>query len=96
MRKLIVCNIVSLDGYYEGPDGDVMARPVEREISRLDTSIDKVVVSGQPDLLTRPRRGTTPAGVAAAHRHPHLDGSSLVLARYAVRPGIERFGRRGP
>ncbi len=49
MRKLIVCNIVSLDGYYEGPDGDVMARPVEREISRLDTSIDKVVVS---DSLT--------------------------------------------
>ncbi len=93
MRKLIVCNIVSLDGYYEGPGGDVMAlpfdegfddynaerlraadtlllgrrsyegfksywppiaddpnaRPVEREISRLDTAIDKVVVS---DSLT--------------------------------------------
>ena len=93
MRKLIVCNIVSLDGYYEGPGGDVMAmpfdhgfdeynaerlraadtlllgrrsyqgfksywppvaerpdaRPVEREISRLDNQIDKVVVS---DTLT--------------------------------------------
>ena len=93
MRKLIVCNIVSLDGYYEGPGGDVMAlpfdegfddynaerlraadtlllgrrsydgfksywppvaddpdaRPVEREISRLNTAIDKVVVS---DRLT--------------------------------------------
>jgi dihydrofolate reductase len=89
MRKLIVCNIVSLDGYYEGPGGDVMAlpfqpafddynaerlraadtlllgrtsfegfkgywptvvddpnvRPVEREISRLNNTIDKVVVS---------------------------------------------------
>jgi dihydrofolate reductase len=88
MRKLIVCNIVSLDGYYEGPGGDVMAlpfdngfdeynaerlraadtlllgrrsfegfagywppvaddpdaRPVEREISRLNTAIEKVVV----------------------------------------------------
>lgn len=25
MRSLIVCNIVSLDGFYEGPGGDVMA-----------------------------------------------------------------------
>jgi dihydrofolate reductase len=93
MRKLIVCNIVSLDGYYEGPGGDVMALPfderfdeynaerlraadtlllgrksyegfksywppiadnpdappVEREISRLNNAIDKVVVS---DSLT--------------------------------------------
>ncbi|TYB41550.1 dihydrofolate reductase family protein [Actinomadura chibensis] len=89
MRKLIVTNIVSLDGYYEGPGGDIMAlpfheafddynaerlraadtlllgrttyegfraywppvaddasaRPVEREISRLNGAIDKVVVS---------------------------------------------------
>jgi len=93
MRKLIVCNIISLDGYYEGPGKDVMAlpfdeafdeynaerlraadtlllgrrsfegfksywppvaddpdaRPVEREISRLNNAIDKVVVS---DTLT--------------------------------------------
>lgn len=93
MRKLIVCNIVSLDGYYAGPGNNVMAlpfdeafddynaerlraadtlllgrtsfegfrsywppvaddpdaRPVLREISRLDNAIDKVVVS---DRLT--------------------------------------------
>jgi dihydrofolate reductase len=93
MRKLIVCNIVSLDGYYEGPGKEVMALPfdegfsaynvgrlraadtlllgrtsfegfrsywppvaddpdvlpVEREISRLNTAIDKVVIS---DSLT--------------------------------------------
>ena len=29
MRKLIVCNIMSLDGYYEGPGGDVMAMPFD-------------------------------------------------------------------
>ena len=96
MRKLVVCNIISLDGYYEGPGGDVMAMPfdqgfdeynaerlraadtlllgrksyegfksywppvadnpdaplVEREISRLNTAIDKVVVS---DTLTPER-----------------------------------------
>src|SRR5438105_11287568 len=88
MPKLIVSNIMSLDGYYEGPGKDVMvlpmdeafdaynaerlraadtllgrttyegfegfwpsvaddpkARPILREISRLDNAIDKVVVS---------------------------------------------------
>ncbi len=93
MRTLIVCNIVSLDGCYSGPGGDVMAMPfdagfsdynaerlrsadtlllgrksfegfrsywpgvaddtsqppVEREISRLNTAMQKVVVS---DRLT--------------------------------------------
>lgn len=29
MRKLIVCNLISLDGYYAGPDGDVMAMPFD-------------------------------------------------------------------
>jgi dihydrofolate reductase len=96
MRKLIVCNIMSLDGYYEGTGKNVMvlfdyrwayptdesfdaynaerlraadtlllgrvsyegfkgfwppvaddpnATPVQREISRLDNAIDKVVIS---------------------------------------------------
>ena len=93
MRKLIVCNIMSLDGYFEGPGKDVMALPfdpgfdpynaellraadtvlmgrrmfeqakgywpsvgddpavgpVEREVSRRLSEIDKVVVS---DSLT--------------------------------------------
>lgn len=29
MRKLIVANIISLDGYYEGPDGNVMVLPMD-------------------------------------------------------------------
>ncbi len=29
MRKVIVCNIMSLDGYYEGPGGNVMALPMD-------------------------------------------------------------------
>jgi hypothetical protein len=29
MRKLIVCNIMSLDGYYTGPDNNVMAMPMD-------------------------------------------------------------------
>ncbi len=96
MRKLIVSNIMSLDGYYEGPGKNVMVLPLDeafdaynaerlraadtlllgrttyegfkgfwpsvaddpspqwtpthREISRLDTAIDKVVIS---DSMTR-------------------------------------------
>ena len=29
MRKLIVCNIISLDGYVEGPGRNVMALPMD-------------------------------------------------------------------
>jgi dihydrofolate reductase len=93
MRKLIVANIISVDGFYSGPNDDVMAMPIdttfsdcnlerlragdtlllgrrsfegfrdywpgiaddpdqppiEREISRLDNAIEKIVVS---DTLT--------------------------------------------
>jgi hypothetical protein len=33
MRKLIVSNIISLDGYYEGPGKDVMALPFDEGFS---------------------------------------------------------------
>src|SRR6187549_1557964 len=117
MRKLIVCNIVSLDGFYSGPGGDVMAMPfdngfsdynaerlraadtlllgrksfemfrsywpaiaddasqpaVEREISRLNTAVEKVVVSNslEPDAVEGwgpahvVRRGDAHAKIAA-------------------------------
>ena len=103
MRKLIVCNIMSLDGYYTGPNNNVMVMPMggvfdsynaerlrsattlllgrtsfdmfrgfwpsvaedtsqdwsadNREISRLNNAIDKVVIS---DTLT-------PAEIAPWH-----------------------------
>jgi dihydrofolate reductase len=97
MRKLVVCNIISLDGFFSGPDGNVMVMPfdqgfsdynaerlraadtlllgrktyegfrsywpaiaddpkqppLEREISRLNAAIEKVVVSDslKPDAV---------------------------------------------
>jgi dihydrofolate reductase len=104
VRKLIVSNIISLDGYCEGPGGDVMALPMdqsfdaynaerlaaadtlllgrktyelfrgywpdvadnsdaspdEREISRLENAIEKVVVSDSlTEDGTEPWRDTT-------------------------------------
>jgi dihydrofolate reductase len=118
-RKLIVCNAVSLDGFYEGPGKDVMslfdyrrnyptdesfdaynaerlraadtlllgrtsydgfkgfwpsvaddpdARPLQREISRLNNAIEKVVVSnGLTPEETEPWRNTSIIGRADAH-----------------------------
>jgi dihydrofolate reductase len=106
MRKLIVSNIMSLDGYYEGPGKNVMVllldeafdaynaerlrsaetlllgrttydgfkgfwpsvaddpspqwAPTHREISRLDTAIDKVVISdSMTKEQTEPWQNTT-------------------------------------
>ncbi len=133
MRKLIVCNIMSLDGYYEGPGKNVMAlfdyrredypddesfdgynaerlraantlllgrasydgfksfwppvaddpnaTPIQREISRLDNAIDKVVIS---DSLTAEetapwhntriiRRANAHAQIAELKRQPGKD-----------------------
>jgi dihydrofolate reductase len=128
MRKLIVCNIVSLDGYYEGPGKDVMALPfdegfseynvgrlraadtlllgrtsfegfrsywppvaddpdqppVEREISRLNTAIDKVVVSDSltPER-TAPWHNTRIVKRADAHEHiselKHRRGKEILV-----------------
>jgi dihydrofolate reductase len=113
MRKLIVTNIIALDGYYDGPGKDVMAlpfddtfddyvaerlraadtlllgrtsyegfksywpsvaaddaaRPIEREISRLNNAIDKVVVSdGLTPEQTAPWHNTRIVRCGEAHQ----------------------------
>jgi len=73
MRKLIVCNIVSLDGFFSGPGGDVMAMPFDNRFSDYNAAIEKVVVSNslKPDEVegwgpTRViRRASAHAEVAA-------------------------------
>jgi dihydrofolate reductase len=125
VRKLIVCNIISLDGFYSGPGGNVMVMPfdagfsdynaerlraadtlllgrasykgfrsywprvaedisqpaVEREISRLNAAIEKVVISNRlkPDKIEGwgpariVRRANAHAEVAALKRGPGQD-----------------------
>ena len=130
MRKLIVCNIVSADGFFSGPGDDVMAMPfdttfsdynaerlrsadtlllgrrsfegfrdywpeiaadpdqppLEREISRLNNAIDKVVVS---DSLTDTDLGpwTTTRIVRRADAH-----EAIAELKRAPRSEILVFG----
>ena len=118
MRKLIVCNIISLDGFFSGPGGNVMVMPfdngfsdynaerlraadtlllgrttyegfrsywpgiaddvnqppVEREISRLNAAIDKVVVSDS--LKADKIEGWGPTRVVR-RAHAHAEVSAL-------------------
>jgi dihydrofolate reductase len=115
MRKLIVCNVMSLDGYYEGSGKDVMAlapalggafdtynaerlraadtlllgrtsydmfrsfwpavaddptaTPDQREISRFDNALDKVVISDSltPEQTEPWRNNTRIISRAGAH-----------------------------
>jgi dihydrofolate reductase len=132
MRKLIVCNIMSLDGFYTGQDNNVMvmpmdgafdaynaerlraadtlllgrasfdgfkgywpsvaddpdATPTNREISRLNSAIDKVVVSDSlTSDQTEPWRNTRIISRADAHGQ---------IAELKRRPGKEilMFGSR--
>ena len=143
MRKLIVCNIISLDGCFSGPGGNVMAMPfdngfsdynaerlraadtlllgrksyegfrsywpaiakdvsqpaVEREISRLNAAIEKIVVSNglKPDAVegwgpTRVvRRADAHAEIAALKEGPGREilifGSHL-LWNYLLAKGL--------
>jgi dihydrofolate reductase len=134
-RKLIVCNAVSLDGFFEGPNKNVMslfdyrrayptdesfdaynaerlraadtllvgrtsyeqlkgywppladdpdAPPVEREVSRLNNAIDKVVVSdGLTPEETEPWPNTSIIGRADAHERiselKHQAGKDILV-----------------
>lgn len=129
MRKLIVCNIMSLDGYYTGPGDNVMvlpmdgafdaynaerlrtadtllvgrvsyelfkgfwpsvaddanATPAQREISRRDNDIDKVVVSDSltPEETEPWRHNTRIIGRADAHEQvaalKHQTGNDILV-----------------
>lgn len=123
MRKLIVCNLVSLDGFFSGPNGDVSVMPfdngfsdynaerlraadtlllgrktfegfrqywppiaddtgqppLEREIARLNTTIDKVVVTDS--LADADLTGWGPA------RAVGLANASATIAELKREPG---------
>jgi dihydrofolate reductase len=126
MRRLVVSNIVSLDGFYTGPNNDPMVLPMddafdaynverlraadtlllghttfdmfrgfwptvgdnpeftpaEREISRLENEIDKVVVANR-EVDTEPWPNTTVVRVAEVHERitelKRADGDDILV-----------------
>jgi hypothetical protein len=79
MRKLIVCNIVSLDSYegfrsyWPAIAGDMSQPAVEREISHLNGAIQKVVVSNslKPNEVTGGVRPTSCGARTRTRRSQH-------------------------
>ncbi|MFF0449378.1 dihydrofolate reductase family protein [Streptomyces sp. NPDC004609] len=82
MRKLIVTNIVSLDGCYEGPGGDVMALPMDNS---FDVHNAERLRAADTLLLGRrtyegflaywPQRATAPEATALARETARLNGA---------------------
>ena len=89
MGKIVVCSMVSIDGYAEGRDGDVMAMPMDeafalhnedRVRSASSFLFGATTYRGFLALLARPAR--QPGGLAPEPLH-----------RGAVRRGHPHHGR---
>ena len=74
MRKLIVCNIVSLDGFFSGPGGNVMVMPFDNGFSDYNAerlrAADTLLLGRKSFemlsvLLARDRRGRESASCRA-------------------------------
>ena len=79
MRKLVVCNIMSLDGYYTGPGDDVMVMPMRRGLRRLQRR-------------TPPRRRHAAGG---SPQLPGVQGVLAAAGRRPRRrPVLQEIGRR--
>ncbi|HSK37311.1 MAG TPA: hypothetical protein VLA80_11295, partial [Actinomycetota bacterium] len=61
MRKLVVANIMSLDGYDDGPGGDVMVMPMDEAFDAYNLEWSSPTASPR----TRPAPGGPPPGSSA-------------------------------
>ena len=80
MGKIVVCSIVSIDGYTEGRAGDVMAMPMDEAFARHN---DDRVRSASSLLFG----ATTYRGMVSywpgQHDHPDSPLNTYIAARYA-------------
>ena len=51
MRKLVVCNLKSLDGYYDGPGHDVLVPEAGRELSSWSAGRPRWKRAGEPPWI---------------------------------------------
>jgi hypothetical protein len=70
MRRVIVCNIMSLDGFCEGPGDDVMVLPMDDAFDATDIEAGR--------LSSRDAAATIVATVQAAFTAP---GEAVPLSR---------------
>ena len=89
MRKLIVTNIVSLDGYVDGPGGNVMALPMDHAFDAYNA--ERLRAAGTLLLGRRTYdmfRGFWPAVDGGARRRTAPDGrpGRPGSARHPARP----------
>ncbi|WP_433520616.1 dihydrofolate reductase family protein [Nocardia pseudovaccinii] len=95
MRKIVVTNIMSIDGYYEGPGGNVMALPMDASFDRYNleriSSADTVVLGANsytlfqgfwPDMATDP--SASPTNQDFAKRYNEID--KVVISDQAAPP----------
>jgi dihydrofolate reductase len=94
VRKLIVSNLISLDGYASGPDGDVMALPFDTSFSdynlELMRAADTLVsgattyrefVSYWPQVVDNPAQPEVERAISSRHRElEHLVISDSMTA----------------
>ncbi len=97
MRKLIVCNIMSLDGYYEGPGKDVMAMPMDMAFDpyylQLMEAADTLLLGRTsyegfigfwPPLADQPDAPAVQQGIGRLHQTLH----KVVVSDSLTRDGI--------
>ena len=91
MRKLIVSNIMSLDGYYEGPGKNVMVLPLDEAFDAYNAErlraadtllLGRVSYDGFRGLENRRNRGRIPlASSGVLMRTPRLPNSNAKPAK---------------
>ena len=107
MRKLIVSNLISLDGYASGPGGDVMALPFDTTFSTYNLELMQaadIMVSGAttyrgflsywPPIADDPAQPEVERAISRRHRElEHLVVSNSLTAEEQTRHGIRRTYR---
>jgi dihydrofolate reductase len=88
MRKLIVTNIVSLDGYYEGPAGNVMALPMDASfdaynLERLQAA-DTLLLGARSYRLFKGFWPSMAANPSASPTHREIGRLDDALAKVVV------------
>jgi hypothetical protein len=68
MRKLIVTNIVSLDGYVDGPGGNPMALPMDHSFDAYNAERLRRQPPPVPPLPPRPQRTEPPVSRRSSPR----------------------------